>query len=95
MNSTIEATQVLLKSRCEFVLTERFNQDVLEEYFGRQRSLGHRNENPNLVQFGFNSNTIRIQRSVVPVKGNTRGAHPQKRLPSWEKVDDKPLKKRN
>ena len=28
------------------VLTEKVNQDDCEEYFGRQRSLGRRNDNP-------------------------------------------------
>ena len=37
-----------------FVLTERFNQDVLEEYFGRHRSIGRRNDNPDLYNFGCN-----------------------------------------
>jgi len=35
--------------------------------------------------------------AVIPsasVKGNTKGAHSQKRKPSWEQVDEKPLKKR-
>jgi len=35
VNSVIEATQFLLESGMPFVLTEKFNQDVLEEYFGR------------------------------------------------------------
>jgi len=93
--SLVEATQYLLQNGVDFVLTERFNQDVLEEYFGRQRSLGRFNDAPNLFQFGYNSNTLRMQRSVVPVKGNTRGAHSQKRKPSWTVVDDQPLKKRS
>ena len=93
--SLVEATQYLLQSGVDFVLSERFNQDVLEEYFGRQRSLGRFNDSPNLFQFGYNSNTIRMQRSIVPVKGNTRGAHNQKRKPSWTVVEDQALKKRS
>ena len=38
--SVIEATQFLLQEGMEFVLTERFCQDSLEEYFGHQRKLG-------------------------------------------------------
>ena len=94
VHSLIEATQYLLRNGAEFVLTERFNQDVVEEYFGRQRGCGRFNDAPNVYQFGYNDNTIRIQRYVVPVKGNTRGAHVQKRKPSWEIVDNKPLAKR-
>ena len=94
VHSLIEATQYLLRNGAEFVLTERFNQDVVEEYFGRERGCGRFNDAPNVYQFGYNDNTIRIQRYVVPVKGNTRGAHVQKRKPSWEIVDNKPLAKR-
>eukprot|EP00795_Rhopilema_esculentum_P010443 gene10443-19147_t len=85
-----------VKKRKQFLLPYRkkFNQDVLEEYFGRQRGLGRRNDNPSLYQFGYNDNIIRMQRSVVPVTGNTVGAHQQKRKPSWYIVDNQPLKKR-
>ena len=92
--SVIEATKFLLCSGMEFVLTEKFNQDVVEEYFGRQRSFGRRNDNPSMYQFGYNANTIRMQRSIAPVTGNTKGAHKQKRRVSWFTVDDQPLKKR-
>ncbi|XP_047137374.1 uncharacterized protein LOC124813866 [Hydra vulgaris] len=90
--SVIEATQFLLTAGMPFVLTEKFNQDVVEEYFGRHRSMGFRNENPNVYQFGYQSNAIRMQRSVVPVTGNTRGK--QKRYISWDKVDDELIQKR-
>ena len=35
-----------------------------------------------------------MQRSVVPVTGNTRGAHKSKRRISWSVVDEAPLPKR-
>ena len=92
--STIEAVRFLLNKGMPFVLTERFNQDVLEGHFGRHRGIGHRNDNPDLYQFGYNSNTIRMQRSIAPVTGNTRGGHKQKRHVSWSIVDDTPLPKR-
>lgn len=56
-----------------YVLTERFCQDVLEENFGRHRAIGRRNDNPSLHQFGYDSNGLRIARSVVPMLGNTKG----------------------
>ena len=52
--SLVEATQFLLQNGLKFVLTEKFNQDVLEEYFGRHRALGRRNDNPTIYQFGYN-----------------------------------------
>ena len=44
--SLIEATQFLLQEGMEFVFTEHFCEDFLEEYFGNQRKLGRRNDNP-------------------------------------------------
>ena len=91
--STVEIARFLLSSGMKFVLTEKFNQDVVEEYFMCQRSLGRRSDNPDIYQFGYQDNTIRIQRSVVPMTGNTRGKY-GKRLPAWQEVDDTPLNKR-
>ena len=93
--SVTGATKFLLQNGMEFVLTEKFNQDCLEEYFGRQRSLGRRSDNQSLYQFGYNSNTLRLQRSVVQATGNTEGASKYKRGHSWYNVDDMPLKRRS
>ena len=94
VHSVIKDTKYLLTQGMEFVLTERINQDCAEEYFGRQRSAGCRSDNPSISEFGYNDNTIRIQRSVIPVCGNTRGAHKSKRNVSWSVVDETPLPKR-
>ena len=56
--------------------------------------MGRRNDNPDLYNFGYNSNTIRMQRSIVPVTGNTRGGRKQKRCVSWVAVDNASLPKR-
>lgn len=93
VNSMIEATKYLLNSGVPFVLTERFNQDILEEYFGRQRSLGRRNDNPTVQQFGYQGNTIRMQRSHHKSTGNTSGRSSKKQN-SWAEVDNEPLAKR-
>ena len=95
--SIVEIVKYLLTTGgMKFVLTEKFNQDVLEEYFGRHRSLGRRNDNPTIYQLGYQSNVIRIQRCVVPVRGNTEGKHRRrgKRVRSWSVVDNEPLDKR-
>ena len=47
----------------QYVLTERFCQDSVEEYFGNQRKFGQRIDNPEIA-FGYNNNTIRVQRAV-------------------------------
>ena len=87
--SAIEAIKFLLQEGTEFVLTERFCQDPLEEYFGNQRKLGRRNDNPDIHAFGYNANTLRIQRTVSCQSGNTRGRKDKHR--AWVKVTDATL----
>ena len=93
VHSVTEATKYLLAQGMEFVLAERFNQDCVKEYFGRQTSAGCWSDNPSISQFGYD-NSIRMQRSVVSVTGNTRGAHKCKDRVSWSVVDETPLPKR-
>ena len=76
------------------MLTECFCQDVLEEYFGRQRGIGRRNDNPTVFQFGYDDNIIRMQRSVINFTGNIRGKHKNKRTTLWNDVDNQILSKR-
>ena len=90
--SLIECTKYLLQNGVEYVLSERFSQDVLEEYFGNQRKLGKRNDNPDIEQFGYNANTLRIQREVSRISGNTRGRYDSKR--TWESVSEDIIPKR-
>ena len=78
VNSIIEAVQFLLQHEVSYVLTEHFCQDPLENYFGHQRSLGARKDNPSLRDFGFNDNTIRNQKVFRPIAGNViRGGQDQ------------------
>ena len=94
-HSTIGVTRYLLNAGMPYVLTSRFNQDCAEEDFGRQRSLGGRNDNPTIEQFGYQAkNTLRMQRSVVVPTGNTKGIYNRKRQFSWCNIDETPLKKR-
>eukprot|EP00795_Rhopilema_esculentum_P007060 gene7060-12693_t len=46
INSTIELIGFLLVNGVKYVLIERLMQDVLEEYFGYQKSHGRRCDNP-------------------------------------------------
>ena len=43
-----------------FLLTERFNQDSLESYFGKQQARGSYCDNPTVDQFFDNNNALRI-----------------------------------
>ena len=61
--SHIEAIQFLLAEGFQYVLSERFMQDVIEDYFGHQRAKGGpRSDNPTVQQFGYNDLTIAAQR---------------------------------
>ena len=71
-----------------YVLSECFCQDPVEEYFGNQRKIVNRSDNPDVYQFGYNYNTIRIQRQVSHRCGDTRGRYDRKRV--WENVGDDP-----
>ena len=73
----------------EYILTERFCQDTLEEYFGNQRKLGRRSDNPDIRLFGYNDNAIRIQRSISCQSGNTRGRKDKSK--AWVNVTDDPV----
>ena len=67
-HSTVELIKYLLSNNVKYVLSERFSQDPLENYFGRQRSMGSRRDNPNARVFGYQDNTIRNLKSFKPIR---------------------------
>ena len=71
--SHIEAIQFLLAQGFQYVLSERFMQDVVEDYFGHQRAKGGRSDNPTALQFGYNDLTIAAQRDIAPVMAVVMG----------------------
>lgn len=72
VNAVIDICKFLLQEGIEYVLTEPFCQDPAEEYFGSQRKLGRRNDNPaDIRTFGYNDNTIHVQRTISCQSGNT------------------------
>ena len=59
--------------KVSYVLTERFCQDLLENYFDKQRFSGARQDNPSLYDFGYNDNAIREQNVFKAIAtGNVR-----------------------
>lgn len=48
-----------------FIFSEKFCQDNLEEFFGKQRARGRRNDNPTVEQFIHNSSAISIGKSLA------------------------------
>ena len=99
VQSLIESVQFLLGEGMEYVLSNRFSQDPLEEYFGKQRGIGRRQENPTIREFGYNANSIRMQKSVISIEGNVRGRKFDKSRKRWkettvEKLPTKQMMKR-
>lgn len=90
--SMIEVTRYLLQNGFRYVMTNRFCQDPVEEFFGCQRKMGGNCDNPDLKNFGYGNNAIRIQRYVSCSSGNTRGAYEKKK--SWINVTDDLVPKR-
>ena len=78
-HSSIELVKFLLQNNVNYVLTERFCQDPLENYFGRQGSMGRRRYNPNFQQLGYQDNTIRASKIFRPItSGNSQKEEQQK-----------------
>ena len=79
----------------QYILSECFSQDPLENYFGQLRARGGRCENPTVKTSIDSLQSLRIQRSLAlqPVRGNS---HRKRRLfPDAEEViDSEPLQKR-
>ena len=72
----VKAIKFLLEKGFQYVLTERFMQDVLEDYYGHQRARGCRSDNPTAQKFGYNDLTIATQRDIAPVyRGNVGGRY--------------------
>ena len=91
-HSTVQTVKFLLSEGVDSVLTERFQQDPLEEYFGNQRQRRRRSDNPDASQFAYNDPALDVQRNIVPIKaGNTgkRSAEQSK----WNDIIEEPLDK--
>ena len=86
--------KILTKCWCAYVLTERFSQDCLEEYFGHQRQCGKRADNPDGVQFGYDDRTLQIQRNDGLVSCGNVGSCQQGGQACWAAVRDEPLPKK-
>ena len=71
------------------MLSETFFQDDVENYFGRQRTIGRRTNNLNVKDAGYPGNTVKSQFSVETVERNV--------LPGtsiWNFIEDASLPKR-
>ena len=84
--SIVECIQFLLNSGVDYVLTERFCQDPLENYFGQQRAINRRKDNPNLKDIGYGNNTIRNAKVFSSIVGGNSGGSVQS-----NDIDDTPV----
>ncbi len=87
--SFIEPCKFLLENGVQYIISERFCQDDLKDYFGRQRAIGHRRDNPNICSVGINNNIIKSQFTVAPIAGNC-----QAKSSKWSNISEEPLEKR-
>lgn len=96
VKSFVEVSRLLLRlpgMSGQYLLSDRFNQDPLENYFSRQRAQGSRCDNPTAQACLEAAQSIRVQRSMSlqPVRGNC--GRKRRQFPE-EVIDDTPLKKR-
>ena len=89
IRSTLELVPYLLNNGFDFVLTERFCQDCLEEHFGDHRKCGGRSRNPDMYTFGHQTRHLRVQKQVTCTTGNTRGRYDHKRTHDSNVSDEK------
>ena len=93
VNSFVDMAKYLLRQHgVKYLFSERFCQDPVEEFFGKQRACGGRNDSPTVKQFMDNTTSLRLQGSVAldPVRGNCRKRRRQKEIV----IDETPLPKR-
>lgn len=92
----MELTRYLLKLpevSGHYLLSERFSQDPIENYFGRQRAAGGYSQNPTVKACITNAQS-RVQGShaLDPVRGNS--SRKRRLFKDKEVIDDTPLQKR-
>lgn len=87
--STIGAVKYLLKKGASFVLTAKFNQDPLEQYFGKHRAAIGAGENPTVSQYKQSVKRIKLMGSIALSANN--GNCTQKKRVERRKVARKSL----
>ncbi len=96
VNSFIDMAKYLLRlDDTLFLLSERINQDPIENYFGQLRARGGRNENPTLQQCINTASALRVQKSQAldPVRGNCRRKRKLLSNGGTDVIDNTPLMK--
>lgn len=70
--SVVECIKFLLQQGVPFVLTNHFNQDILEQHFGHYRHKGGHNDNPTVLEACHSLTNIRAVNfhGLAPKRGN-------------------------
>ena len=92
MYSFVEMAPLLLAvPGVSYLLTERFSQDPVEAFFGRQRYKGGCSNNPSVKEFLSNAASLQVQGSAAlePLRGNCK-----RKSDTSMPIDDTPLPKR-
>ena len=82
VNSFIDLSKELFDEGADFILSENFSQDPLEEQFSAHRQISGTNENPSLAQFARQSISLNVIKSdlISDLRGNAKGK-PDDRAP--------------
>lgn len=94
VNSFLEFVPELLGlPGVSYFLSDKLNQDPLENFFGLIRQHGRVNNNPTIYEAMKSTQTLRVIKSVAidDICGNCRG---RKRAISFSDLDDSPLPKK-
>ena len=73
----------------QFLLSEKFSQDPLEEYFSRQRGVGGRFDNPDVHQFGSIVLPLEVAGAAIAVSAKANVKSSRK-----AQLDSTPLERR-
>ena len=76
------AKQLLFEDAVDYVLSDKMNQDPLEEHFGKQKACGSSNENPGLKEYTDNEKKLLVAKfeMVRVMRGNARGRHEEQTI---------------
>ena len=84
VRSIVACVRYMLQQGAPFIMTEIFNQDVLEQHFGHYRHKGGACNNPTINDVRHTMNVLRTVGSsaLAPLRGNTKRAKNAAELPA-------------
>ena len=84
VRSIVACVRYMLQQGAPFIMTEIFNQDVLEQHFGHYRHKGGACNNPTINDVRHTMNVLRTvgSQALAPLRGNTKRAKNAAELPA-------------